>query len=116
MAWASPQYAGDQLLRQAFLPLLTSTSASQEKTRKQIRATETPSEIAVKISVNYPCKPVNKVLSKEYEALGKALVHGPPSRIATAVMKKFYACLRLKWVIFARRKSLLYLEIALRRP
>ena len=116
VAWASPQYAGDQLLRQAFLPLLTSTSASQEKTRKQIRATETPSEIAVKISVNYPCKPVNKVLSKEYEALGKALVHGPPSRIATAVMKKFYACLRLKWVIFARRKSLLYLEIALRRP
>ena len=41
----------------------------------------------MKISVHYPSKPVKKVLSKEYEALGKALVHGPPSRIATAVMK-----------------------------
>ena len=41
----------------------------------------------MKISVNYPSKPVNKVLNKEYEALGKAVVHGPPSRIATAVRK-----------------------------
>ena len=88
VAWASPQYAGDQLLRQAFVPLITSTPASQQKTRKPSRVTETPSEVAVKISVNYPSKPVNKVLSKEYEALGKALVHGPPSRIATAVMKR----------------------------
>ena len=109
VAWASPQYAGDQLLRQAFLPLLTSTPASQEKARKQIRAIETPSENAVKISVNYPSmrKPVNKVLSKEYEALGKALVHGPPSRIATAVMK----CTPLTHLVIEKVLRLLKTEV-----
>ena len=106
VAWASPQYAGDQLLRQAFLPLLTSTPASQVKTRKQIRTTETPSEIAMKISVNYP-KPVNKVLSKEYEALGKALVHGPPSRIATAVIK----CAPLTHLVIEKVLRLLKTEV-----
>mgnify|MGYP000385707415 CR=1 FL=1 len=126
VAWASPQYAGDQLLRQAFLPLLTSTLASEEKRRKQIRTNKTPSEIAVKISVNYPSKPVSKVLSKEYEALGKALVHGPPSRIATAVRKcaplthlvieKVLRLLKTEVGDICSKKMPSFSEIALRRP
>lgn len=46
-----------------------------------------PSATPVKISVQYPSKKVNKNLSSEYEMLGKAIAHGPPSRIANAVMK-----------------------------
>ncbi|KAK3754574.1 hypothetical protein QZH41_017326, partial [Actinostola sp. cb2023] len=37
--------------------------------------------------INYACKTVNKILDVRYEALGKALFHGPPSRIATAVIR-----------------------------
>ncbi|KAK3709658.1 hypothetical protein QZH41_010997 [Actinostola sp. cb2023] len=39
------------------------------------------------MSINYACKTVNKILDVRYEALGKALFHGPPSRIATAVIR-----------------------------
>ena len=46
-----------------------------------------PSATPVKISVQYPSKKINKTVSSEYEMLGKALTHGPPSRIANAVMK-----------------------------
>lgn len=88
MAWSSPQYSGDDLLRQAFsAPLLTSTPVSNQKTSNQSKATETATETTVKLSIVYHSKPVNKTLSPEYKALGKALAHGPPSRIATAVMK-----------------------------
>ena len=68
---------------------------------------KTPSEIAVKISVHYPGKPVNKVLSKEYEALGKALVHSPPLRIATAVMK----CAPLTHLLIKKGLRLLKTEV-----
>lgn len=41
----------------------------------------------VNVSVEYPSKTFNKQLPSEYEAIGKALVHGIPKRIANAVMK-----------------------------
>jgi len=41
----------------------------------------------VKLTVEYPSKTVNKTLSSEFEALGKAIIHGPPSRIAKAILK-----------------------------
>ncbi|KAK3748334.1 hypothetical protein QZH41_016897, partial [Actinostola sp. cb2023] len=40
----------------------------------------------VKLSVHYDSKTVNKTLPKEYELLGKALAHGPPQRIAKAIL------------------------------
>jgi len=62
--------------------LLTSTPvrSKQDKCR-------TNSKVIVKMSVEYPSKSVNKTLQPSYEALGKALVHGPPERIANAVLK-----------------------------
>ena len=44
-------------------------------------------ETNVRITVAYPSKTVNKILEPPYEAIGKALVHGPPERIANAVVK-----------------------------
>ena len=41
----------------------------------------------VKLTINYPSKVVEKVLSKEYQATGKALAFGPPKRLAKAVVK-----------------------------
>ena len=47
----------------------------------------TQSATPVNISVKYPSKTVKKILSPDFEMLGKALIHGPPSRIAKAIMK-----------------------------
>ena len=49
--------------------------------------TEPYKSTAVKIAIHYPSKTVKKCLAPEYEAIGKALVYGPPQRIASAVMK-----------------------------
>ena len=85
LAWTSPQYSGAELVRQAFsAPLSTSTPVSTQRRSNQSQATETAT---VKLSVSYSSKTVNKTFTKDYEALGKALIHGPPSRIATAVLK-----------------------------
>ena len=40
----------------------------------------------VKVSVQYPSKIVNKKLQGTYENIGKALVHGVPSRIAGTIL------------------------------
>ena len=83
--WTSPRYLGDELAKQAFsAPLMSSTPVATKKLSTQDHPTETTT---VKLSVNYPSKTVNRTLPQEYEALGKALIHGPPSRIATAVLK-----------------------------
>ena len=50
---------------------------------KSVDATQT----SVKVVVQYPSKPVNQTLAKEYEAIGKALAYGPPHRLAKAVTK-----------------------------
>ena len=86
LAWKSPQYSG-AVIRQTFgAPLLSSTPvSSKQKTSNQSKASI--ENTTVKLSVSYPSKTVNKTLPKDYEALGKSLIHGPPSRIATAVLK-----------------------------
>ena len=48
---------------------------------------KTRTEPGVKITIQYQSKPVNRLLPSEYEAIGKALVYGPPQRIAKAVVK-----------------------------
>lgn len=107
VAWTSPQYSGDELLRQAFsAPLLTSTPVHKQKTLNQSKATET-TETTVKLSVVYPSKTVNKTLSREYEALGKALLHGPPSRVATAVLK----CAPVTQLVIGKLLRLLKTEV-----
>ena len=50
---------------------------------------------SVKLSVQYESKTVNKILPKEYEALGKALAHGPAQRITKAIFK----CIDLKKLV-----------------
>lgn len=42
---------------------------------------------AVKLAIFCQSKTVNKCLVSEYEAIGKALIYGPPQRIANAVAK-----------------------------
>lgn len=66
---------------QLHLPLPLSSSTPNGKVSK--------SDVSgtVKIIINHPSKTVNKILADNYKALGKALFYGPPSRIATAVMK-----------------------------
>ena len=62
-------------------PLLTSTSISKPG-NNNVRT-----ETKVKVIVDYPSKTASKMLEPCYEALGKALVHGPPERLASAVVK-----------------------------
>ena len=61
----------------------------------------------VKLSVSYPSKTVNKTLPKHYEALGKSLIHGPPSCIATAVLK----CAPLTHLVIEKVLRLLKAEV-----
>ena len=49
--------------------------------------TSAPTSTSVKVVIQYPSKPVNQTLAKEYEAIGKALAYGPPYRVAKAVTK-----------------------------
>ena len=76
----APAIAAESQLS-SFLPLLTSTPLAKPA------KTTVRNETKVKVSVEYPSKPANKTLEPCYEALGKALVHGPPERIARAVVK-----------------------------
>ena len=62
-------------------PLLTSTPISKPG-NNNVRT-----ETKVKVIVDYPSKKASKTLEPCYEALGKALVHGPPERLASAVVK-----------------------------
>ena len=105
MAWTSPQYSGAELVRQAFsAPLSMSTPVSTQRRSNQSQATETAT---VKLSVSYSSKTVNKTLTKDYEALGKALIHGLPSRIATAVLK----CAPLTHLVIEKVFRLLKTEV-----
>ena len=61
-----------------FLPPLTSTPL-----RLSVNLEESQQ---VRLSVQYPSKSLNKTLHGTYQNVGKALAHGIPSRIATAVM------------------------------
>ncbi len=71
---------GQILSRHLFTSTLV-TKPSREKT--SLNKTKT----TVTITVEYPSKTVKKTLTSEFEAIGKAIIHGPPSRIAKAVLK-----------------------------
>ena len=62
-------------LSDAFHPRLTSTPNSSTQEQNQVQ-----------LKIKYPCKNVNKTLIGSYQSIGKALAHGVPSQIATAVM------------------------------
>ena len=62
---------------QEFRPPVTSTPSSSANRNENPRVT---------LSVQYPSKHLNKTLHGAYQNIGKAVAHGIPSRIATAVM------------------------------
>ena len=63
---------------QDFRPSLTSTPCSSADLAKE--------NTQVRLSVQYPSKKLNRTLHGTYQNVGKAVAHGIPSRIATAVM------------------------------
>ena len=65
---------------------LTSTPIAKTGNFHSQSGTE-PCNPAVKTSIQYSSKPVNKHLPTDYESIGKALMYGPPERIAKAVVK-----------------------------
>ena len=65
-----------------FVPPLMSTAAAKVKPNKAVSTTTT-----VELTINYPSQVVEKVLSEEYEAIGKSLAFGPPKRLTKAVVK-----------------------------
>lgn len=68
---------------QDFRPPLTSTPSCSSANVSGNSRVETQQ---VRLSVQYPSKSLNKTLHGSYQNVGKALTHGVPSRIATAVM------------------------------
>ena len=66
-----------------FVPRLTSTPSCSSANLNENSPVETQK---VRLSVQYPSKKLNKTLHGSYQNVGKALAHGVPSRIATAVM------------------------------
>ena len=81
-----------------FRPQFTSTPISSSA----------PANHHVKISVQYPSKTVNKKLQGTYENIGKALVHGVPSRIAAAIMN----CLPVKKHVIEKVMKVVSKEVA----
>ena len=63
---------------QDFRPSLTSTPSCSTADPKE--------NTQVRLSVQYPSKTLNRTLCGMYQNVGKAVAHGVPSRIATAVM------------------------------
>ena len=68
---------------------LTSTLIAKTGNFHSQSGTE-PCNPAVKISIQYTSKPLNKRLPSDYESISKALMFGPPERIAKAVIAKIY--------------------------
>lgn len=60
----------------------------------------------VKVTVRYPSKEVNKILSQCYLPLGKALADGSPSRIAKAIMN----CEQLRQSVIEKVLNVVSLE------
>lgn len=77
-----PMPGGSFSVLNFFVPPLTSTPAAKAKPNDAISTTTT-----VKLTINYPSKVVEKVLSEEYQAIEKALAFGAPKRLAKAVVK-----------------------------
>ena len=64
-------------------PPLTSTPIATKTTSNHLSTSET----STVVKVQYPSKTLNKSLTGNYQAIGKALAHGMPSQIANAVLK-----------------------------
>ena len=79
------------------LPVLLNLTSTPIGIPRPVSSRVNP-ESSVKLSVHYDSKTVNKTLPKEYELLGKALAHGPPQRIAKAILK----CLILKKLVIEK--------------
>ena len=89
-AWKfpSPNQSGGELLKCTFMNTIAHSHKVVTSTpRKSPRNCEGNGETScVKLSISYPSKNVNKSLHGGYQLIGKALVHGIPSRVACAVM------------------------------
>lgn len=66
------------------VPLQTQKPAFQ---KQDLTTTTETQETKVRLTVEYPSKPVRKELKDDYAVLGKAMADGTQSRIATAVLK-----------------------------
>lgn len=66
---------------------LTSTPVTANLSLHSSLQVEPYGSSAVKLAIFYPSETVNKCSLSEYEAIGKALIYGPPQRIANAVVK-----------------------------
>ena len=89
-----PPRPQNQLLEKAFMGampvvMLTSTPlAGKVATHANSPNAESQErDTSVHLTVKYPSKPVHKELKDDYAAIGKAIVHGSPQRIARAVLK-----------------------------
>lgn len=75
----------DDSVSQRNLPIpITSPVAASTKSTRDVHTAS--SSGCVNITIKYPSKTVSKTVDDTYKTLGKALLYGPPSRIATAVM------------------------------
>ena len=62
--------------------MITSTPKTKPSSEK-----DSLTETKVKLTVEHPSKTINKTLTRESKAIGNAIIHGPPSRTAKAVLK-----------------------------
>ena len=89
-AFLSPihQSNGGELLKRGFInTIVHSRNVVTSTPRNLSRNSEGNSQTSnVKVSISYPSKSVNKSIDGSYQLIGKALVHGIPSRIANAAM------------------------------
>ena len=87
------------------LPITSSPIASTKSTRD---VHTDSSSGCVNITVKYPSKTVSKTVDDAYKTIGKALLHGPPSRIATAVMK----CAPIRTLVIEKVLDIVSKEVA----
>ena len=87
------------------MPITSSPIASTKSTRD---VHTDSSSGCVNITVKYPSKTVSKTVDDAYKTIGKALLHGPPSRIATAVMK----CAPIRTLVIEKVLDIVSKEVA----
>ena len=100
---------GGKLLKRAFINSIAHSRNVVTSTPRNIsRNSEGNSQTSkVNLSISYPCKIVNKSLHGSYQLIGKALVHGIPSRIANAAMN----CQPVRKHIVEKRLGILKKEV-----
>ena len=88
------------------LPITSSPIASSTKSTRDVHTDS--SSGCVNITVKYPSKTVSKTVDDAYKTIGKALLHGSPSRIATAVMK----CAPIRALVIEKVLDIVSKEVA----